>query len=73
MTSNTEVLGIQTAELVSMMLDSGIHTSVDRFKRLAHEIQRRGFEERDRRESVLQRMTEDAEALGLYEGRDGKD
>jgi hypothetical protein len=45
-----EILGFTTADLVSAMLDAGIHTSVDRFRRLAAEIQRRGFAERDKRE-----------------------
>jgi hypothetical protein len=39
--------------------------SVAQFDKLVEEL-RRGFEERERRESALQRMTEDAEALGLY-------
>lgn len=38
-----EVLGFSTAELVELMLDAGIHTSVDRFKRIAIELQQRAL------------------------------
>lgn len=33
------VIGYTTAELVDLMLDAGIHTSLDRFKRLAIALQ----------------------------------
>jgi hypothetical protein len=69
MTTDHEILGFTTADLVAAMLDAGIHTSVDRFKRLAAEIQRRGFAERDKREITLDRMADNAAELGLtYEG-----
>lgn len=42
MTEQT-VIGYSTAELVDAMLAAGIHTSVDKFRRLAIEMQRRAI------------------------------
>ncbi|WP_430230418.1 hypothetical protein [Paraburkholderia tropica] len=38
-----EVIGYTTEQLVAAMGDSGIHCSLDRFRRLACEIQRRAL------------------------------
>ena len=58
-----EVIGYTTADLVAAMLDAGIHTSVDKFRRLAAEIQRRALSQ-----AALDRMVANAEELGLYDG-----
>jgi hypothetical protein len=34
-----EVIGFSTRELIALMLDNGIHTSVDRFRSLAIALQ----------------------------------
>lgn len=61
-----EVIGYSTAELIETMLSAGIHTSVDSFKRLAIELQRRALAHRDA-ESALDRMVANAQELGLYD------
>lgn len=43
MTTQHEVIGYSTADLIDAMSESGIHCSLDRFKRLAIEIQRRAI------------------------------
>jgi hypothetical protein len=47
-----EIIGIPTAELIEMMLSAGIHTSVDRFKALAIEIQQRALKAQDEKEKA---------------------
>lgn len=54
----TEVIGFSHKELIEMMLSSGIHCSVDKFKSLALEIQKRAISA-----AALDRM--DAEELNL--------
>ena len=49
-----EVIGYTTADLVAAMLDAGIHTSVDKFRRLASEIQRRALASRNTNEETKQ-------------------
>lgn len=44
MTTEHEVKGYTTAELIEAMSETGIHCSLDKFKRLAIEIQRRALE-----------------------------
>jgi hypothetical protein len=48
-----EVIGIPTAELIEMMLNAGIHTSVDRFKALAIEIQQRALKAQDENKEAV--------------------
>jgi hypothetical protein len=62
------VIGYTTAELVDLMLDAGIHTSLDRFKRLAIALQSAAlaqFIAGDGKERALQRMHENEVELGL--------
>jgi hypothetical protein len=62
------VIGYTTAELVDLMLDAGIHTSLDRFKRLAIALQSAAlaqFIAGDGKEQALQRMHENEVELGL--------
>jgi hypothetical protein len=62
------VIGYTTAELVDLMLDAGIHTSLDRFKRLAIALQSAAlaqFIAVDGKEQALQRMYENGVELGL--------
>ncbi|MBB5547510.1 hypothetical protein [Paraburkholderia fungorum] len=39
----SEVIGYTTSELIELMLSNGIHCSVDKFKAIAAEIQRKGL------------------------------
>jgi hypothetical protein len=41
--TQTTVLGYSTSELIALMLDNGIHTSVDAFKRPAIQLQQRAL------------------------------
>jgi hypothetical protein len=62
------VIGYTTAELVDLMLDAGIHTSLDRFKRLAIALQSAAlaqFIAGDGKEQALQQMHENEVELGL--------
>jgi hypothetical protein len=62
------VIGYTTAELVDLMLDAGIHTSLDRFKRLAIALQSAAlaqFIAGDGKERALQRMHENEGEMGL--------
>lgn len=52
MINEHEVIGYTTADLVAAMLDAGIHTSVDKFRRLASEIQRRALASRNANEET---------------------
>lgn len=52
MTHEHEVIGYSTADLVAAMLDAGIHTSVDKFRRLAHQIQARALASRNSNEET---------------------
>ena len=63
------VIGYTTAELVDLMLDAGIHTSLDRFKRLAIALQSAAlaqFIAGDGKERALQRMHENEVELELH-------
>jgi hypothetical protein len=62
MTTQQEVLGYTTADLIDAMSASGIHCSLDRFRQLALEIQRRALAH-----TALDRMVKNAEDLGLYD------
>jgi hypothetical protein len=64
-----EVIGFSTRELIALMLDNGIHTSVDAFKRLAIALQSAAlaqFVAGDGKEQALQRMHENGVELGLH-------
>jgi hypothetical protein len=53
-----EVIGFSTRELIALMLDNGIHTSVDRFRSLAIALQSAAlaqFIAGDGKEQALQR------------------
>jgi hypothetical protein len=66
--TQTTVLGYTTAELIALMLDNGIHTSVDAFKRLAIALQSAAlaqFIAGDGKEQALQRMHENEVEVGL--------
>jgi VIT1/CCC1 family predicted Fe2+/Mn2+ transporter len=71
------VIGYTTSELIALMLDNGIHISVDRFKRLAIALQSAAltqFIAGDGKERALQRMHENEVELGLDdEVSNGKD
>jgi len=47
-----EVIGFSTRDLIALMLDNGVHTSVDAFKRLAIQLQQRALSH-ERREASL--------------------
>jgi hypothetical protein len=68
------VIGYTTAELVDLMLDAGIHTSLDRFKRLAIALQSAAlaqFIAGDGKEQALQRMHENEVEMGLVDETEG--
>ena len=67
---SAEVLGYTTRELIDAMADAGIHCSLDRFRRLAIALQSAAlaqFIAGDGKERALQRMTDNATELGLYD------
>jgi hypothetical protein len=63
-----EVIGFSTRELIVLMLDNGIHTSVDRFRSLAIALQSAAlaqFIAGDGKERALHRMHENEVEVGL--------
>ena len=62
--TQTTVLGYSTSELIALMLDNGVHTSVDAFKRLAIQLQQRALTH-EKQEAALGLMHENEVELGL--------
>jgi hypothetical protein len=65
-----DIYGVASqAELYEIAtIQFGLHAhTMDKLIEFAHEIQRRGFEERDRRELALNRLAQNAQELGLYD------
>ena len=66
-----EVIGFSTRELIALMLDNGIHTSVDAFKRLAIALQQAALTHPYTRDAALQRMHENGVELRLVDETEG--
>ena len=70
MTTQHEVFGYTTRELIDAMADAGIHCSLDRFRRLVIALQSAAlaqFIAGDGKEQALQRMHENEVELGLVD------